>query len=156
MEAILTWILNHPFYALLSLFAAHFVLGMIAPDSDEVDANTHTYPGDYINPGGSDFVNSESDYIDSNDEFYKSDTNYIHSNDDFDTINPATGLPMVGGFDIAGNSYGMDDSITDSFDDDWNHSISDDTWDDDWNHSISDDMWDNSFDSSWDDTFNDD
>lgn len=44
-------------------------------------------------------------------------TNINNSLDDF-TINPATGLPMVngmGGVDVAGNPYGVDNSHHDSF-----------------------------------------
>ena len=61
--------------------------------------------------------------------------------DDACTINPASGLPMVGGcggLDVAGNPYGMNQ-------DSWSHSTS---WDSPSSDSSS---WGSGIGSSWDD-----
>jgi hypothetical protein len=69
------------------------------------------------------------------DDFIKPDRHDPY--DDFTTLNPATGLPMmggIGGIDVAGNPYGFDnndmhhdDSISDMHNnDDWHRSSFDD------------------------------
>jgi hypothetical protein len=76
-------------------------------------------------------------------------------------INPATGLPMVGGcggVDVYGNPYGTDSnehdisSSTSTIDDTWSTTSS---FDDTWNTTSSfDDTWNttSSFDDSWSNT----
>jgi len=75
---------------------------------------------------------------DDNSDYY---SNYHYSqldeySDDYSEINPATGLPMIGEVDVAGNPYGTSDDDY-SFDNNW----CDDSW--------------NNF-SSFDDSFNND
>lgn len=53
----------------------------------------------------------------SNDEFNHIDSNLIQDSD-FGDINPANGLPMMGGIDIEGNPFGVDSSsLHDTFND---------------------------------------
>lgn len=75
------------------------------------------------------------------------DSTDIHSTIMDEGINPATGLPMSGGIDLAGNPYGFDNSdfsntglddwsSTSSFDDhnNWTNSFDDSFSDSSWNH----------------------
>lgn len=92
---------------------------------------------------------------DSDSESYSSDSHWTNTTDDTQ-INPATGLPMIGGVDVAGNPFGTDlsdyhtsssgfnddwsSSTTSSFDDDWSSS-STSGFDDDWGSGGFDDDW---------------
>lgn len=55
----------------------------------------------------------------SNDDFSHIETSHIQDSD-FGDINPANGLPMIGGVDIEGNLYGTDSSsLHDTFSNDF-------------------------------------
>jgi len=75
------------------------------------------------------------------------------STENLNTINPATGLPMIGGtagVDTEGNPYGTDLNSTD----DLNDTLASNTFDDD--IFDNDDTFGNSFDDPFDDPFSDD
>lgn len=94
--------------------------------------------------GDDDFSSSSSSVFD-DDPFPSSDSGSGSFNDDH-AVNPANGLPMVGGMggvDVEGNPYGFDHS---------HDSLS--LWDDTFSSSSDDSFgssWDDSFGSSWDD-----
>lgn len=71
-----------------------------------------------------DKIELESDgatFLDNSFDRFENTLNAVRIDDDFSVgtgINPANGLPMAGGVDIAGNPYGTDNSAMDIMNDD--------------------------------------
>ena len=126
-----------PGWAMLGV-AAGFILGAVVPFSNNTVGYVDHDP-DIFDDGRA--IGSMQGFEDGINRVYydapdDSISDHFYSHD----INPATGLPMIGGIDTAGNLYGFSDSLSDSsFDDDL--SISD-SFDDGFSSGFGSSMFD--------------